>query len=325
MDPTFGARLRSHREQQQISLTIISEQTKIKLSLLEALERDDISHWPLGLFGRSYIRSYALAVGLDPEATVREFMEQHPDARQAAPPPLDELKQAAPVKPSRRPPTRLQFLIDSAIDAFHSKRAEFVGAPERPATRVQPAPPETTAPMPEPPVDYRPVDYGPSDHRPSAIAFSIDFSRVAHLCTRLACAQEAQDVTAALEDAAIILDAVGLTLWVPEAMGTSLMPAFAHGYSQEMVSQLPPVYANANNAVAEAFRTRSTCAVNGGDGGTGALVIALLTPNGCSGVLAVELRNGAERREEVRAAVTILAAQLSTVMGVSVLAQTMSA
>jgi hypothetical protein len=320
MNPTFGARLRSHREQHQISLTVISEQTKIKLSLLEALERDDVSHWPLGLFGRSYIRSYALAVGLDPEATVREFVQQHPDVRQASSPPLDELKQAAPEKPSRRPPTRLQFLIDSAIDAFHSKRAEFVGAPERPVTRVPPAPPETTAPMPEPPVDYR-----PSDHRPSAIDFSIDFSRVAHLCTRLACAQEAQDVTSALEDAAVILDAVGLTLWVPEAMGMSLMPAFAHGYSQEMLSQLPPVYANANNAVAEAFRTRSTCAVNGGDGGTGALVIALLTPNGCSGVLALELRNGAERREEVRAAVTILAAQLSTVMGVSVLAQTMSA
>ena len=39
MNSTFGARLRSQREQQQISLTTIAERTKIKLSLLEAL------HW----------------------------------------------------------------------------------------------------------------------------------------------------------------------------------------------------------------------------------------------------------------------------------------
>ena len=49
MNSTFGERLRLHREERQISLTIIAEQTKIKLSLLEALERDDLSHWPLGI------------------------------------------------------------------------------------------------------------------------------------------------------------------------------------------------------------------------------------------------------------------------------------
>jgi hypothetical protein len=42
-------------------------------------------------------------------------------------------------------------------------------------------------------------------------------------------------------------------------------------------------------------------------------------------VLAVEVKSGAERREDVRSALTILAAQISTLMGFSVLAQTMSA
>ena len=78
MDSSFGDRLRLQREQRQIALTTIADQTKIKLSLLEALERDDLSHWPLGIFGRSYIRAYAQAVGLDPSATVREFIERHP-------------------------------------------------------------------------------------------------------------------------------------------------------------------------------------------------------------------------------------------------------
>src|ERR1044072_3388488 len=80
MTSTFGQRLRLQREEKEIPLSAVSEQTKIKLSLLEALERDDLSHWPLGLFGRSYIRSYAQAIGLDPAATLREFLDRHAGA-----------------------------------------------------------------------------------------------------------------------------------------------------------------------------------------------------------------------------------------------------
>ncbi len=65
MPESFGARLRQRRERQQIALTSIAEQTKISLSLLEALERDDVSHWPAGIFRRAFIRTRrpARAVG----------------------------------------------------------------------------------------------------------------------------------------------------------------------------------------------------------------------------------------------------------------------
>ncbi len=78
MHESFGARLRRHREEQQIALATIAEQTRIKLTLFEDLERDDVSHWPAGIFRRAFIRSYANAVGLDPDTTVREFAEAHP-------------------------------------------------------------------------------------------------------------------------------------------------------------------------------------------------------------------------------------------------------
>jgi cytoskeletal protein RodZ len=61
MHESFSARLRRHREEQHIALVTIAEQTKIKLSLLEDLERDDISHWPAGIFRRAFIRPYANA------------------------------------------------------------------------------------------------------------------------------------------------------------------------------------------------------------------------------------------------------------------------
>jgi hypothetical protein len=79
MIPRFGARLRSHRERRGIDLDTIARSTKIGVGILEGLERDDISRWPSGIFRRGFIRAYARAVGLDPESTLKEFLEWFPD------------------------------------------------------------------------------------------------------------------------------------------------------------------------------------------------------------------------------------------------------
>src|SRR5687768_14001028 len=79
MDAGFGARLRAQREEKQISLRAVADETKIKVSLLEGLEADDLSFWPQGLFRRAYVRAYARAVGLDAEPIVREFVEKYPE------------------------------------------------------------------------------------------------------------------------------------------------------------------------------------------------------------------------------------------------------
>jgi hypothetical protein len=78
-DESFGCRLRHERERRKIALAPIAENTKISLSLLEDLERDDVSRWPSGIFRRSFIRSYATAIGLDADVTMREFVERFPD------------------------------------------------------------------------------------------------------------------------------------------------------------------------------------------------------------------------------------------------------
>ena len=76
---SFGSRLRYERERRQIALKSIAESTKIAITLLEGLERDDVSRWPSGIFRKSFIRSYAEAVGLKPDSVVREFVELYPD------------------------------------------------------------------------------------------------------------------------------------------------------------------------------------------------------------------------------------------------------
>jgi transcriptional regulator with XRE-family HTH domain len=93
MTDSFGARLKREREQRQIALADIAAHTKIKASLFEELERDDASHWPTGIFRRSFIRSYAKALGLDADVVVREFLERFPDP--AAEPPAEAAKAPA--------------------------------------------------------------------------------------------------------------------------------------------------------------------------------------------------------------------------------------
>src|SRR5256885_828332 len=75
----FGGKLRDARESRGISLRQIANATKISVAALEALERNDISRLPGGIFSRAFVRSYAMEVGLDPEATIREFIAQFPN------------------------------------------------------------------------------------------------------------------------------------------------------------------------------------------------------------------------------------------------------
>src|ERR1700750_2531980 len=74
----FGTRLREARERRGLSLRVIADTTKISVRALDELERDDISQLPGGIFSRSFVRAYALEVGLDPEQTIAEFITRFP-------------------------------------------------------------------------------------------------------------------------------------------------------------------------------------------------------------------------------------------------------
>jgi transcriptional regulator with XRE-family HTH domain len=110
MTASFGARLRLERERQRIELETIARSTKISIGLLEALERNDASRWPSGIFRRAFIRAYADAIGLDREEIVREFLERFPDpAAEPYPsaPPSGALRLTLADEPSRFGPARL--------------------------------------------------------------------------------------------------------------------------------------------------------------------------------------------------------------------------
>src|SRR5215208_4170839 len=72
----FGGKLRQARERRGISLRQIASSTKIAAAALDALEKNNISKLPGGIFSRAFVRSYAAEVGLDPDETVKEFLER---------------------------------------------------------------------------------------------------------------------------------------------------------------------------------------------------------------------------------------------------------
>jgi transcriptional regulator with XRE-family HTH domain len=81
----FGPNLRRLRVQRGISVQDIVSATNVSATLWDGLERNDLSRWPTGIYARSYVRSYAKAIGVDPETTVDEFCRcfPHGDRRAA--------------------------------------------------------------------------------------------------------------------------------------------------------------------------------------------------------------------------------------------------
>jgi len=145
-----------------------------------------------------------------------------------------------------------------------------------------------------------------------------DFLAVARLCTEFGRVENTSEMQPLLPEAARILHATGLIVWIWDGLSAALRPAIAHGYSNAVLAHLPAVERDANNATAAAFRSAQLCVINGTDRSSGALVVPLLTPAGCAGVLAIELQRGKQQTTSVRAVATILAAQLAQlVSGVS--------
>ena len=73
----LGSRLKQARLAKGVSLRQIEATTKISVGALEALEKNDYARLPGGIFARSFVRAYAVAVGLDPEETLHQFLTEY--------------------------------------------------------------------------------------------------------------------------------------------------------------------------------------------------------------------------------------------------------
>jgi cytoskeleton protein RodZ len=86
--PEIGETLRDARMRARIDVSEIEAQTKIRAKYLRALENEEWSLLPGPTFVKSFLRTYAQALGLDGNALVEEYRESYEDPSEAPPEPI---------------------------------------------------------------------------------------------------------------------------------------------------------------------------------------------------------------------------------------------
>jgi cytoskeleton protein RodZ len=102
--PSIGETLREARMRQHLDISDVEEQTKIRAKYLRALEHEDFGLLPGPTFVKTFLRTYAEVLGLDPHLLVEEYRagfepadEIEPAQALGGPPP-------PPGRPERQPP-----------------------------------------------------------------------------------------------------------------------------------------------------------------------------------------------------------------------------
>ncbi len=73
---TIGESLKRERKKQNLTLDDVAKATKIAKIFLIALENDDISSLPQGIYARNFLRTYAHCLNMDVDIITAEYHEQ---------------------------------------------------------------------------------------------------------------------------------------------------------------------------------------------------------------------------------------------------------
>ncbi|MGI8336631.1 helix-turn-helix domain-containing protein [Actinomadura scrupuli] len=80
---SIGETLATKRQDAGLTVTQVSERTRIRETVIRGIERDDFSACGGNFYARGHVRSIARVIGLDPEPLVREYDDTHGGAPQA--------------------------------------------------------------------------------------------------------------------------------------------------------------------------------------------------------------------------------------------------
>ena len=75
MSLTLGDKLRQAREERGISISEVSEQTRISSLYLDAIENDNYKTLPGGIFNKGFVKSYAKFIGFDEQEALQDYAQ----------------------------------------------------------------------------------------------------------------------------------------------------------------------------------------------------------------------------------------------------------
>jgi cytoskeleton protein RodZ len=167
---TFGDRLKREREMREVSLEEISTATRISNRYLQALESEEWSKLPGGVFARGFVRTIARYLGLDEESLLAEFDLAR--SKEPSPLPYQTLEPTPQEMPRWLPAAVAAFvlllLLAGAVygwrrlSARHSAHTPAVSAPvNTPSSASAASAPVSVAPAA--PVEKKPAASVPAD------------------------------------------------------------------------------------------------------------------------------------------------------------------
>ena len=151
----LGSALQKAREQAGFSLPDMAARTRIPLKTLRAIEENNFAAVPSGIFVRSFIRTYAREVGVDPGEAIAEYRAMTEPIQGPAPqipeePAIDDALRSSSYDPellSSRPGWGYALIAAAVLIGVISmnrndaaERAAPAPAPVPPATRPAAAP-----------------------------------------------------------------------------------------------------------------------------------------------------------------------------------------
>lgn len=114
MAESLGEKLRKAREERDISISEVAEQTRISALYLEAIENDDYRPLPGGIFNKGFVKSFAKYVGVDEGEALLEYSRIAASQEAAEKDPIDRYKPEV-LTDDRSGPSLLPTIIFSIV------------------------------------------------------------------------------------------------------------------------------------------------------------------------------------------------------------------
>ena len=117
-DVSIGEVLAAARAEAGLTVTDISDRTRITRTVITAIEGDDYATCGGDFYARGHIRSIAKAVGADPEPLISEYDSAHPRQQLAEEYLTKPIAAVGASRPPRRPPIRVLAVAAGLVAAL---------------------------------------------------------------------------------------------------------------------------------------------------------------------------------------------------------------
>jgi len=114
----LGSQLREARRRMKLTASEVAAATRMKVQIVEAIEKEDFSKIAAPIYGKGFIRLYAEHVGLKAQPLIREYMERFVEPKVPSLISEDSPPEESPSEPDEGAPPEKAPQQDESLDLF---------------------------------------------------------------------------------------------------------------------------------------------------------------------------------------------------------------